>query len=386
MQWTDRIPSRRLDSDGIDASVRQGLAQADAARVVETTEMGSAFMIVFSQKAEAARRAAPGHRAAWLRAAITATLLVSNGAVNAALTHAQILQTQIVPAAASSRTVIINDRLERVPGFLVTEGHGERARNGHIAIFDGTVTSTVINGPDHSPRLLFDVRATSSGEAIANLPGPQSFGNTQLLYFGHVIESGAAAPDFLPNTDLIPLLIHSNASAETPETNRAAGQATSQAFMAISSLSSVLRNEFNTDSNPGTVRPESAQFDQFDQRSARLNSQFLINLTANVRVQPQAAVPGTTFTGSVEIDGPTFAFDQTSFDTQRRLAGRDTFILADYFSLEFSPGIGAGTLPPSPEPQTWALLIAGIAALGWRFHTAGRWRPVFRSGPARSSR
>ena len=73
---------------------------------------------------------------------------------------------------------------------------------------------------------------------------------------------------------------------------------------------------------------------------------------------------------------PTILFDQATFDA---LYGVETFTLADYFILDFSPNLNMGdTTPPDtgtddgsakvPEPGSFILLLIGIPGLFLKRH------------------
>jgi hypothetical protein len=53
---------------------------------------------------------------------------------------------------------------------------------------------------------------------------------------------------------------------------------------------------------------------------------------------------------------PSFAFDQAAFDQQM---GTSTYRLDDYYQIVFSPNV------PVPESDTYALMLAGLALVGW---------------------
>jgi hypothetical protein len=60
---------------------------------------------------------------------------------------------------------------------------------------------------------------------------------------------------------------------------------------------------------------------------------------------------------SVMVD-PIMGFDQAAFDT---MYGTLSFQLSDYYTMEFSPNLTAAI----PEPETYAMLLAGLGLLGF---------------------
>ncbi|MBK8017641.1 MAG: PEP-CTERM sorting domain-containing protein [Betaproteobacteria bacterium] len=61
---------------------------------------------------------------------------------------------------------------------------------------------------------------------------------------------------------------------------------------------------------------------------------------------------GQTVKCNARLD-PLPEFDQEAFDLTNALAGRPTFLLDDYYTLEFSPNM-------VPEPETWLGLVTGL--------------------------
>lgn len=67
----------------------------------------------------------------------------------------------------------------------------------------------------------------------------------------------------------------------------------------------------------------------------------------------QSAGASAGCTGWVD---PSFTFDQAAFDQQM---GANTYRLDDYYQIVFSPNV------PVPEADTYALMLAGLALVGW---------------------
>ena len=101
--------------------------------------------------------------------------------------------------------------------------------------------------------------------------------------------------------------------------------------------------------------------------SGKVNEVFGVTLAATGSFTA-AGNYGGSGSGHAVAD-PLFEFDQASFDQYLAGQGFASFPLRDYFAFEYSAGV-------VPEPQTWALLLAGITALvWWRRQGAARQHP-----------
>lgn len=106
-------------------------------------------------------------------------------------------------------------------------------------------------------------------------------------------------------------------------------------------------------------------FDNFDTGMASFSGLVSVALTASAPVSLfTATLNGTDFSYRPELDGPTFAFSSMVGN-----APLDLFLFGGAFDDSGVPMTGSysGTIniaAPVPEPQTWALLLAGIGALG----------------------
>jgi hypothetical protein len=92
------------------------------------------------------------------------------------------------------------------------------------------------------------------------------------------------------------------------------------------------------------------------------DSAMPVNLYANYTYSVQvyalceATVIGTgTSVCSAMVD-PFIGFDQATFDAQM---GPNTFALDQYYQFVFSPNL------PVPEPETYALMLAGLGLVGF---------------------
>lgn len=106
-------------------------------------------------------------------------------------------------------------------------------------------------------------------------------------------------------------------------------------------------------------------FDNFDTGSTSFSGLVSVALTASSPVSLfTATLNGTDFSYRPELDGSTFAFSSVV-----SAAPLNLFVFGGAFDDSGVPKSGsyAGTISvaaPVPEPQTWALLLVGIGALG----------------------
>jgi hypothetical protein len=94
-------------------------------------------------------------------------------------------------------------------------------------------------------------------------------------------------------------------------------------------------------------------------RDASFNGSVPIDLYTGseygVQVAAACYAAGSSASCSAWVD-PFFAFDQAAFDQQM---GNDTFALNEYYQFVFSPNV------PVPEPETYALMLAGLGLVGF---------------------
>lgn len=83
-------------------------------------------------------------------------------------------------------------------------------------------------------------------------------------------------------------------------------------------------------------------------------SAYGVLVEAACSITSLGSATGTSGSCSAWVD-PSFAFDQASFDQQM---GNDTFALNEYYQFAFSPNV------PVPEPETYAMLLAGLGLVG----------------------
>jgi hypothetical protein len=91
-----------------------------------------------------------------------------------------------------------------------------------------------------------------------------------------------------------------------------------------------------------------------------IGSPFNDNLVPNVVVTPFASGVGGTVSGvwdAPEGQGTTFAAQLPNI-----VAGR---AYINFHTVQFPGGEIRGAIPPVPEPETYALMLAGLGAVGW---------------------
>lgn len=87
---------------------------------------------------------------------------------------------------------------------------------------------------------------------------------------------------------------------------------------------------------------------------------FVVTLAAGATASAGGSNYGGTAAAHAVAD-PRFEFDQAAFDLYSAQHGFASFPLASHFVFDYSAGVAV-----VPEPQTWALLLAGLAGIATR--------------------
>lgn len=230
------------------------------------------------------------------------------------------------------------------PGFT---GHGH-AYAGVRASFAGP------------PRPVAAVDVSADWPCCGSTAAATAIGTASFVYYAQVINWAAPPPLPVPLAQLpINFIVSDYVSASVggtppPQSGSGSMTATVSVFRNLGHVGILLdraRASGNSDAETNS---------SFAAVSGKVNEVFGVTLAAE-----GSFTAGGNYGGSGSghaVADPLFEFDQASFDQYLIGQGFAPFHLANYFAFEFSDGVVAGV----PEPQTWALWFAGVAALVWR--------------------
>jgi hypothetical protein len=135
-------------------------------------------------------------------------------------------------------------------------------------------------------------------------------------------------------------------------------------------------SSLGTDMNGNAVGPRLAGDTFVDDFLLEINDAQDVSffVTANGINSGRKVIPGVTFSGFVltDLTGAT-VFDPIDFDLESHSVGADWTLQSGTYDLEFWGTIGADgggyageldTAPAVPEPTSWALMMAGLGAMG----------------------
>jgi len=101
----------------------------------------------------------------------------------------------------------------------------------------------------------------------------------------------------------------------------------------------------------------------FDNVAFGYGTSIRVVLTGGFQPQAELSLPIIVIDPAGSMGGLTNLYD--NFGVFRRSAGGDIFWEGGQ-SLSYADGTFSAFLAPVPEPSTWALVLGGIAVVGWR--------------------
>lgn len=192
---------------------------------------------------------------------------------------------------------------------------------------------------------------TSAGASTVSTYGDASAGFSSGVQFFLEIQPIGTLPGTAPS--LIPILLSATGSGYAEASNDRS-LATTLGIVDIAGWQLPSGREFSFEYRNVSDGRQDASFNGSVSIDLYTGLEYGVQVEAACSTASLGSATGTSASCSAWVD-PLVAFDQAAFDQQM---GIDTFALNEYYQFVFSPNV------PVPEPETYAMLLAGLGLVG----------------------